>query len=273
MTWPVKLSDLISCSLASHTDLLFLFQTLRLISASGPLPLLFSMPGMHTLQIFTWLPSHLVLGCIWMSPRQSLMCCTIDLSLSSLFLHFVFLQSTYYLRLCYTCPYCWSSSTDYKHHMSKNFVFLIGTPLTPSAWLREGTKALTEWMWGLNKTIRMKNTEQPQDAALSDLSRLPGPTSRLLAWLILVHLDLPINVSFLKAEFWALSSFHLTFSSQMTLATDPSARYFLTTMSRLAPKCYSLCHRWQTQGLWAESVLPPCFYLAAALSSRLTVKE
>ena len=31
-------------------------------------------------------------------------------------------------------------------------------------------------------------------------------------------------------------------------------------------------HRWQTQGPWAESGPPPCFY-PAALSSHLTVKE
>ena len=34
-----------------------------------------------------------------------------------------------------------------------------------------------------------------------------------------------------------------------------------------------LGHRWQTQGLRAKSRPAPCFYLAAAPSSHLTVKE
>ena len=34
-----------------------------------------------------------------------------------------------------------------------------------------------------------------------------------------------------------------------------------------------LRHRWQTQGPWAESRPPPCFYPMAAPSSHLTVKQ
>lgn len=56
-------------SQSSHTGLIVLLERLKPIPASGPLPLLFPMPGMHFPEIVIWL-LYLISGSIHMLPLQ-----------------------------------------------------------------------------------------------------------------------------------------------------------------------------------------------------------